>query len=346
MISSPSSTACGESQRPHVDAPTPRDGYICCVHETLATVVEHIFTKSPGIKDDPVVLQRCHDALKRIYAFAGTARQKGKERPCVAMSIRYPADDDRPPQRARRAREGVLMICIMGTFGGKPFDALDAVYQHFCIAVAPNRSPRATGEGGSSETCALRDELHVCPRPWTHPSQWIVAYEYRSQSALCSTWPPVSKRGERSRNGAPGGDSATEPMYWLDDEQLDWFRAKCAERMEAWSAMCTADPGFALVCEREFRANRFMASQSSLASRTSWGSFNTRGTRSRPGTPLAAVPEGIPGGSTAASPRPESPHSCRGRSTKEKSWRRRSFSGSAKSLHASLRKAAAMAKAS
>ncbi|OSC96259.1 hypothetical protein PYCCODRAFT_1462483 [Trametes coccinea BRFM310] len=303
MISSPSSTACGESPRPHVDVPTPRDGYICCVHETLATVVEHIFTKSPGIKDDPIVLQRCHDALKRIYAFAGTAQQKGKERPCVAMSLRYPAADDGPPQRPREVE---LRICIMGTFDGKPFEALDALYQHFCIAVAPNRSPRRVGEDESSET------------PWTHPRQWIVAYEYRRPSAMCSTWPPVSKRGDRSRKGASGGDSATEPVYWLDDEQLDWFRAKCAERMEAWSAMCTADPGFALACEREFRENRFMASQSSLASRTSWGSFNTRGTRSRPGTPLAAVPEGIPSGSPAASPRPELPRSCRGRSTKEK----------------------------
>ncbi|OSC97596.1 hypothetical protein PYCCODRAFT_1341138, partial [Trametes coccinea BRFM310] len=217
-------------------------GYICCVHETLATVVEHIFTESPGIKDHPVVLQRCLDALERIYALARTTRQMGKERPCVAMSIPYPV--------SQMARGDLPMICIMGTFGGKPFDTLDTIYKHFCIAVAPNRSPRRVGEDGSRETCALRDELHVCPQPWTHPRQWIVAYEYRSPSPMLSTWPPISKRGERGRNGyvAPRGDSATEPVYWLDVERLTWLRMKCAERMDAWSALCKADPDFARSC--------------------------------------------------------------------------------------------------
>ncbi|KAI0653329.1 hypothetical protein C8Q70DRAFT_1036760 [Cubamyces menziesii] len=48
-----------------------------------------------------------------------------------------------------------------------------------------------------------RDHVHPCPRPWKHPKQLIIAFPYRSPSAILGTW-PMPRKTPNSRNHPPG----------------------------------------------------------------------------------------------------------------------------------------------
>ncbi|KAI0365055.1 hypothetical protein BV20DRAFT_780135 [Pilatotrama ljubarskyi] len=272
-----------KESRPDLGFYTP--GYICCVHDSLATAIELIFSRSPGIKENKVLRDQFLEKIKEIYAAAAAMKDFGKERPCIIMNT----TEFIPGQGGARAHP---LICIMGTFEGTPYEQLARVYQHFCVAVFPNRGVEKGG----------RDHIHIWPGPWPHPRQWILAFEYRSPGPILSTWPPLSKRRTNTAN-TPEDPVFEEikrsfaPMHWLDAETFTWFREQCSERLDSWDKMCGDDPDLAQSCAFEYRqkcffarSQRFLARVNRQSSRTS---INSRTSNSRPRTPLApAVPNG------------------------------------------------------
>lgn len=229
-----------------------KPGYVCCVHETLATVAELIFKDSPGVKEDPVMLQKCIDQLKRIYHPVDPSNRMGKKRPCIFL---FAAENDR--NAARAILDGAI-ICIMGTFGGET--PPDEVYQHFGVRVFPNSGlgPQDDTPGGSSH----RDHIHTCPSPWHHEFQWIIAFSYYSPSPLLGTWrAPKDARSSgnsgQSSTFIPGAryHGETAPRYWLDKETRRWLEKQCEERLETWAEKCRANPAFARGCVFEYRVS-------------------------------------------------------------------------------------------
>lgn len=198
-------------------------GYICCVHESLDTVVQHILKDSDGIRDNAFLRKQIVDQLKRCTD-TNPARRMGKKRPCVLLSIVHPDQNTGGPNGPQ--------ICVMGTFGGKL--PKGRVYLHFCIPVFPNC-------GLESDSSGKRSHMHACPRDWKHCKQWVVAFAYRSTSAILGTW----------RASWPRARTATTPQVWLDKQNQAWLMEQCVERLDEWSALCKANPGFARGCAFE-----------------------------------------------------------------------------------------------
>ena len=141
----------------------------------------------------------------------------------------------------------------MATFGSRPPEELGEVVRHFGVPMYPyvefnNTKPHReyTPPG-----YVARDHVHPCPRPWKHPKQLIIAFPYRSPSAILATW-PMPRKTPNSRNHPPSKDSVSKtcekplnlPQYWLDDETHAWLIKQCGERLESWAKMCFEDPGF------------------------------------------------------------------------------------------------------
>lgn len=234
------------------------NGYICCIHESMDTVVQHILKDSHSIKDDPILYRKIVDKLKYIQERSRRNRPIGKPRPCVLLSIVYP--DQHPQFRADVASRQPPQICVMGTFGGTPPQG--QVYLHFCIPMFPNCGLRETQDGTQEDTQddapSPSDDpvhMHACPRDMKNTKQWVVAFLYRSQSAILGTW--RRPRDDHRRGGRTAvvdrvdTSSATAPQYWLDEETQGWLRLQCQIKLDEWSTKCHADPGFARACALE-----------------------------------------------------------------------------------------------
>lgn len=227
-------------------------GYICAVHETLSTVAQTIFKNSEGIKENPVLLQQCLDELERIYNPVDPSHRRGKIRPCILCTIVDPSKE----QMAGMFGGGPY-IYIMGTFGGKT--PPDEIYQHFGVAVFPNRRlghKEDVPKGGRP-----RDHIHTWPGKWNNEDQLVVAYAYRSPSPILGVWRVPQHSGQNDGGlpstfvpGAPY-HGATAPEFWLDEETLTWLREQCEERLASWSKKCRDNPNFAPACALEFRVS-------------------------------------------------------------------------------------------
>ncbi|EIW54192.1 uncharacterized protein TRAVEDRAFT_23368 [Trametes versicolor FP-101664 SS1] len=248
----------GESAEPQLPQGSDYNpGDICCVHETMATVAEHILKGSPGIKDDPVLVKQCTDSLFRIYNFAlDPSRRLGRARPCVLFT---PANRDQQGHYPdnRIYRPGPL-ICIMATFDGKP--PKDRVYLDFMVPVFPNCEEE---DGNSPSARPGSGSLRISgPQPWKHEKQLIIAFRYRSPSQVLGTWPlrPNGRKGGSKMSLPSIPDSGvTGPDYWLDREAYAWLVKQCNQRLDEWSAQCEADLTFAPRCAQEYRSTRAAA---------------------------------------------------------------------------------------
>ncbi|EIW54194.1 uncharacterized protein TRAVEDRAFT_51914 [Trametes versicolor FP-101664 SS1] len=143
-------------------------GYVCCVHETLATVAELIFKDSPGVKEDPDLLQKCIDQLKRIYHPVDPNNRMGKKRPCIFL---FAAENN---QNADRAILNGAIICVMGTFGGEtPPDEWIIAFSYYSPSplLGTWRIPkdaRSSGKSGQSSTFIPGARYHgeTAPHYW------------------------------------------------------------------------------------------------------------------------------------------------------------------------------------
>ncbi|KAI0629533.1 hypothetical protein C8Q77DRAFT_1065564 [Trametes polyzona] len=218
-------------------------GTICCVHETLATPAELIFSTSTGIKEDPVVCQAHLDELDIIYGVKPSKRgRKGKKRPCLLTENVSAWANQRPGPHMRD--EGPL-ICVMGTYGG--IGPRGAMYEHFSMGVFPNVPSGWGGSPGSGASEGARDHVHTRPRNWRHPRQWLIAFRYRCPSPILSAWSFAAPDGRRGEGGK------TRPEWWVDRETVGWLVAECTTRMASWNDKCEADPNFARACAVEYR---------------------------------------------------------------------------------------------
>ncbi|OJT08383.1 hypothetical protein TRAPUB_722 [Trametes pubescens] len=249
-------TSNSQEETPRKDAATLPDkgyydaGYICAVHETLATVAQLIFKDSEGIKENPVLLKQCLDELERIYNPVDPSYRMGKIRPCILCTIVDPSKE----QSAGIFGEGPN-ICIMGTFGGET--PPDRIYQHFGVAVFPYR--RLGHKGDVPKGGRPRDHIHTWPCPWSNENQLVIAYAYRSPGPILGVWrvPQHGGRGggRQPSTFVPGAPyhGATAPEYWLDVETRSWLQEQCEERLDSWSKLCREDLTFAPGCALEFR---------------------------------------------------------------------------------------------
>ncbi|KAI0629541.1 hypothetical protein C8Q77DRAFT_1065637 [Trametes polyzona] len=215
-------------------------GYICCVHETMSTVAEHIFIGSPGIAEQPLLRQKCEDRLRDIYMSAQQpSSTRGKRRPCIICNLQSRGQSTTP-----QMMEDGPLICIMGTFGGNVPG--DMVYLHFGVPVSPILRELLPGRDAPSEQAYL----HTCPKPWPHPKQLVIAFRYRSPSAILGAW-PLAPRDSTGHNS----DSTNTAEYWLDEENQEWLWNQCQERLNAWNELCRTDPGFAWRCALEYQVS-------------------------------------------------------------------------------------------
>ncbi|OJT08396.1 hypothetical protein TRAPUB_735 [Trametes pubescens] len=226
-------------------------GYICCIHESLSTVVQHILKDSPGIKDDPIIYKQIVDQLNFVKERSRRKQPVGKPRPCVLLSIVYP--NQHPLSGADGVSRQPPQICIMGTFGGTPPQG--RVYSHFCIPVYPNCGLQHTEDDAPSTPSSDHAHIHACPRDMRNEKQWLIAFLYRSQSAILGTWKRPRSDFKRGRHIAAAhrmsASSATAPQYWLDEETQGWLRLQCRNKLDEWSAKCHANPDFAQACALE-----------------------------------------------------------------------------------------------
>ncbi|KAI0350632.1 hypothetical protein OH77DRAFT_1430810 [Trametes cingulata] len=114
----PDKRAAGKQSRP--DLGFYSSGYICCVHDSLTTAIEHILSESPGIKENEALRGECLKRLERIYAAAAAMEPFGKERPCIIMKT----SEFVPAQGGGSGVRSHPSICIMGTFEGTPLEKL------------------------------------------------------------------------------------------------------------------------------------------------------------------------------------------------------------------------------
>lgn len=227
-------------------------GYICAVHETLATVAQHIFKDSPGIQDNPVLLKQCLDELERIYNPVDPSHRRGKIRPCILRNNVYPSQEYLAGMSG-----GGPYVYIMGTFGGER--PPDMIYQHFGVAVFPYR--RLWHKEQVPKEGRPRDHIHTWPGKWNNEDQLVMAYAYRSPSPILGVW-GVPKHGGRDDGGLPSTfvpgapyHGATAPKFWLDQETLTWLREQCEERLDTWAKKCRENPNFAPACALEYRVS-------------------------------------------------------------------------------------------
>ncbi|KAI0350637.1 hypothetical protein OH77DRAFT_1363432, partial [Trametes cingulata] len=199
-------------------------GDICCIRESTATPIEHILAAHPAIHENPRLLKKCEDALRRIKA---EGSMLGKERPCILLCT--------IPSGVRTAPT----VCLMGTFGGTPFEELSEIFKMFCIPLYPN-----LGQDGSVP-------VHSTPEWPSSEDQWIIAYSFESSRFIKGHW----RLGSDRRLGISAG-STDVLVCRLDADAQAFLREQSAMKMKEWEERTSRDPNLAVRCALEFRAVR------------------------------------------------------------------------------------------
>lgn len=203
-------------------------GHVCTIFESLATPAEHILRDSPGIKDNPILLKRCEDALAAIQK---PGSRIGKNRPCIILDTVTTHQQD---------MTGISLI-LLGTFESTPFDELPSLYQFFLVAIPPN--PHA----------ANNVHFHIVPQ-WDNMMQWAVAYIIKSTRPLKGLWPRARYETSNPHANSPSPKRVGEkPIYRATPTTRGMTRDTCGLKLTEWSEECLTKPEFALRHEQNYR---------------------------------------------------------------------------------------------
>lgn len=203
-------------------------GHIATIFESIATPVEHLFLNYEHYLN-PTAVKRCKDALDGISAPDSPV---GKYRPCVLTS---------PLVSGEKGADCMLLATINYT----PYGDLPRVYRWFLVGIYPNKSH------------PLLPHLHTVPE-WRNPSQWVMAYSFRSTRSLVGLWPRArdpnyGPNREVLALNPPANVVGTDPVYTMRDDDLGLLFEIAGQKLLDWGQECEDNQKFAPECEEGYR---------------------------------------------------------------------------------------------